>query len=106
MGTLTVRPAGITFDAHSDETVIQAAWRNGYFWPTICNGQGMCKTCVFQVVEGADGLTTPSEFEQEGLDHVTPTLPGDADHYRLACQARITGDVVAQKIGVRARPPE
>ena len=96
---VTVEPSGVAFDVAEGETVIQAAWRAGLYWPTVCNGQGSCRSCVLSVVTGP--LSSVEPWEQEGLDAVTPTLPGHAGPYRLACQARPAGDVVVRKVGVR-----
>jgi ferredoxin, 2Fe-2S len=101
MATVEVRPSGAVFDVQAGETVIQAAWRHGYTWPTVCEGKGSCRACVLQLVEGADALSPIGRWEQEGLDSVTPTLPGDAASYRLACQVTIDDDVVVRKVGVR-----
>lgn len=101
MARLEVRPSGIVLDVEPSETVIEAAWRHGYTWPTVCMGKGTCRACVLQVTDGADAFSPVGRWEQEGLDAATPVLPGDASSYRLACQATITGDVVVQKVGVR-----
>ena len=104
MATVRVQPSGAMFDVEPDETVIAAAWRSGYTWPTVCQGQGTCRTCVLEVVSGADQLSEPDRFEREGLALVTAALPGDPAGYRLACQVRVRGDVVVTKLGVRPAP--
>lgn len=101
MPTVRVLPSGITFDADSSESILAAAWRNGVYWPTNCNGEAMCSVCVLTVVEGGDWLTPIDETEEDGLAIVLPTLPGNPSAHRLACQARANGDVVVRKIGVR-----
>jgi 2Fe-2S ferredoxin len=80
--------------------VIEAAWRNGYSWPSICNGQGMCKTCVFMVVQGGESLSSIKTWEQEGLDSIARGRAQQGE-WRLACQARVDGDVYVRKIGVK-----
>ncbi len=98
---IEVEPARITFDIHADETIIQAAWRNGYTWPTICGGQGTCKTCVFQILEGFEHLSPVEAWEDTGLRSLADSLPNKGQGYRLACQAKVHADIRLRKIGVR-----
>jgi ferredoxin len=99
--TVEVHPSGVVFDVREGETIIQAAWRQGYYWPTVCEGKGSCRACVLQMTEGADAFSPIGRWEKEGLASITPTLAGDAASYRLACQATIRDDVVVHKVGVR-----
>ncbi|MBP1823327.1 2Fe-2S iron-sulfur cluster binding domain-containing protein [Mycobacterium sp. OAE908] len=101
MATVRVQPSDISFDIAAGETIIEAAWRNDLWWPTICRGAGTCKTCVLRVVEGEEHLSPVEPWEHEGLDGIRRTLPGGGVGYRLACQVKAAGDVVVRKIGVR-----
>jgi ferredoxin, 2Fe-2S len=101
MPTVQVKPSGVIFDVRDGETIIQAAWRNGYWWPTVCEGQGTCKACVLRVDAGEENTSPIDSWEREGLDEIGPTLPGGGDGFRLACQIRIAGDDTVHKIGVR-----
>lgn len=101
MAQVVVRPSGVVLAVDEGETIIEAAWRHGYRWPTVCEGQGSCRACVLQVTAGADAFSPVGRWEREGLTEVTPTLPGDPTSYRLACQATITDDVEVRKVGVR-----
>lgn len=78
-----------------------SAIRNGFSWPTICGGQGTCKTCVFSTLEGLDNLAQIEPFEAQALASIAGTLPQRGEGWRLACQATATGDVRLRKIGVR-----
>lgn len=98
---IQVEPSGATFDIESDETVMQAASRNGLTWPTICEGRGTCKTCVFLVLEGDANLSAVESWESEGLKAIADSLPDSGSGWRLACQAKALGDVRLRKIGVR-----
>ena len=98
---IQVEPSGATFDIRAEETIIQAAWRNGYSWPTICNGRGTCRTCVFVTLEGEDNLSSIEPWEGAGLQAIADSLPDSGRGWRLACQARACGDVRLRKIGVR-----
>ena len=103
MATVRVVPSGIEFQAEASESILGAAWRNGIFWPTTCNGEGTCSVCVFTVVDGRDNLSPCEELEEDGLSLVVATMPGDPASHRLACQARTTADVVVRKMGVRRK---
>jgi 2Fe-2S ferredoxin len=96
-----VEPTGATFDILPDETVIEAAWRNGYTWPTICDGRGTCKTCVFSTLDGEENLLAVEPWEASGLEAIADSLPGGGKGWRLACQAKVCGDIRLRKIGVR-----
>jgi 2Fe-2S ferredoxin len=96
-------PSGCEFDIRPGETVIRAAWRNGYFWPTICNGEGTCKTCALFVEEGHEHFSEIEPWEREGLAALGP-LPGGGVGWRLACQAKASDDVRVRKVGVRKAP--
>jgi 2Fe-2S ferredoxin len=96
-----VEPSGATFEILDGETIIEAAWRNGYTWPTICNGQGTCKTCVFLTLDGEENLLAIEPWEASGLETIADSLPDRGQSWRLACQAKVSGDIRLRKIGVR-----
>ena len=48
--------------------------------PFACT-EGICGTCVIEVVEGGENLSDRTEEEVDFL--------GDSDHERLACQCKI-----------------
>ena len=98
---MSVQPSGITFECMTLETIIEGAWRSGLFWPNVCYGLGECRACVLVVVEGHEHFLPPDEFEQEAL-RTTGTIRRGGVDARLACQARITGDVTVRKVGVRS----
>lgn len=56
--------------------------------PFACT-EGVCGTCVVEVVDGMDNL---SDFTQEEKDFL-----GDQDRERLACQCKIKGGCVKLK---------
>jgi 2Fe-2S ferredoxin len=85
------------------EAIMKAATRLGYTWPTVCGGQGECKTCVLEVHEGADLLEPMAREEERGLQEAFGALTRRGHALRLACQARpLGGPVVVYKRGVRA----
>ncbi|MGQ0464180.1 MAG: 2Fe-2S iron-sulfur cluster-binding protein [Sporichthyaceae bacterium] len=98
---VTVQPAGVRLDPEPGESVFAAATRAGYRWPTVCGGLGTCRTCVMVVEDGRANCSTIEELEGEGLDALKEPRDGVR---RLACQTRVTGDVVVLKRGVKAVP--
>jgi 2Fe-2S ferredoxin len=99
--TVRVQPAGHVFPVAPGETIMAAAQRAGFRWPTICGGKASCRTCVFTLVDGADRVAAPSSKEAEALALVR--RPGSRAHavIRLACQTTTSGDLVISKPGVR-----
>jgi len=65
------------------ESIIQACEEAGV--PFACT-EGVCGTCVIEVVEGMENL---SPFTQEESDFL-----GDQNKERLACQCKIRGGCV------------
>lgn len=105
MPHVKVDPHGVTIAAEVGETVMAAAIRDGYWWPTVCEGMGDCHVCFTQVIEGEGNLSPIEGWEQEGLDLLGPAAAqGRPGQVRLACQARVLGDVRLLKRGVRPRP--
>jgi ferredoxin, 2Fe-2S len=100
-GTVHVEPAGVDIVVEDGETILHAAERQGYRWPTICHGQAICTTCFFEVTAGGDDLDPPGPVEEQ----VLRTLPGsqlyEGHELRLACQVRLRSDLSARKRGVR-----
>ncbi|KPM57606.1 ferredoxin [Frankia sp. CcI49] len=122
---MRVEPLGAELTVEPGETVIEAAWRLGYHWPTTCHGQGTCTVCRLEVVRGAEHLVPPDDAEcgalepllsgglPRGLQGVAgiegaaapadvvdaPDLTG-VGNLRLACRVRVTGDVVVRRRGV------
>lgn len=99
---IQVEPSGVSFEVEAGETIMAAAIRNGFTWPTICGGRGTCKTCVFLTLAGGANLLAAEPWEVEGLETIAETLPNGGEGWRLACQAKATGDVTLRKVGVRA----
>jgi ferredoxin len=61
------------------------------FWDKVknCGGVGQCATCIVNVVEGMENLSTKTEFEQFKLRKKPET-------YRLGCQTVVNGSVTVQ----------
>jgi len=100
-GTVRVEPAGVDIAVGDGETVMHAAEREGYRWPTVCHGQAVCTTCFFEVIGGADNLDPAGEVERAALATSPARLVPREHEIRLACQVRLQGDVIVRKLGVR-----
>lgn len=102
MITIRVKPSNFEIEAVPGDTLMAAAWRAGYYWPTTCGGRGECTTCACTILTGKEHVSEMGRFEAKSL------LAGRgrgalAQGLRLACQTQVFGDVVVQKPGVR--PP-
>jgi 2Fe-2S ferredoxin len=67
MARVIVQPSNIEFEAAVGETVMGAARARGLYWPTTCGGQGVCTTCLCEVLEGAEVLAEMSRSERKTL---------------------------------------
>ncbi len=71
------------------ETLLAALQAHYIDWMHSCGGRGRCTTCNFRIIQGVGNLgeLTPSEVAYRQRHQL-------ADEERLACQARIYGDVI------------
>ena len=100
--TVRVEPLGLELPVEPGETVMAAALRCGYVWPTTCHGDGTCSVCWMEVLEGDEHLPPTGDREQEGLQQFAGRR-FIKNPVRLACQTTVEGDVVVQKKGVRSQ---
>ena len=70
MKTITVQPSGVKFTVEDNETILEAAERNGIDFPFRCR-QGVCTSCVCKTLSGdvnygdRDESTLMTETDQE-----------------------------------------
>ncbi|MCU0259818.1 MAG: (2Fe-2S)-binding protein [Ilumatobacteraceae bacterium] len=95
-----VEPLGVTFHLAPGETLMTAAQRAGYWWPTICKGSAQCNRCAVQVIDGA-GLEPRSAVELAGLRAVRWLSGQEDERDRLACQLTASGPATVFKRGVK-----
>ncbi|CAM5183557.1 Phenol hydroxylase, FAD-and [2Fe-2S]-containing reductase component DmpP OS=Castellaniella defragrans(strain DSM / CCUG 39792 / 65Phen) OX=1437824 GN=BN940_04341 PE=4 SV=1 [Castellaniella denitrificans] len=84
---LTLEPLGTTIDVKADQTLLDAALRQGVYIPHAC-GHGLCGTCKVQVLEGMvdHGAANPfALMEMEREDGMT-----------LACCATLESDATIE----------
>ena len=105
MVLVRIEPSGLRLEVPDGESVAEAAWRQGYHWPTTCWGQADCMVCRVEVIEGADAVRDARPEEVGAVRRkLPPSLrrPGT----RLACRLEVTGiGVVLRKEGVRPPTP-
>ncbi|CAM4279230.1 2Fe-2S iron-sulfur cluster-binding protein [Paenibacillus phoenicis] len=90
-GRITFLPSGKTVQVRPGTSVLRAARGARIHLATRCGGNAGCLMCKVQVdPEHAAALTPPSDAERRKLG---PLLD---QGMRLACQAKIRGDVVVQ----------
>ncbi|HVW42825.1 MAG TPA: 2Fe-2S iron-sulfur cluster-binding protein [Amycolatopsis sp.] len=102
--TVRVEPAGLDIEVRHGETLFDAAWREGYDWPTICLGQARCTYCHVRVrADGTAALSRVEKDEQLAIQRIARRLYSlDTSGLRLACQLRvITGDIVVEQPAFR-----
>jgi phenol/toluene 2-monooxygenase (NADH) P5/A5 len=58
---ITIEPIGTTIDVEEDQTILDAALRQGVWLPFAC-GHGTCGTCKVQVLEGLYDVGDASPF--------------------------------------------
>jgi ferredoxin, 2Fe-2S len=96
-----VEPIGVDLALEPGETIIEAAWRLGYYWPTVCYGQARCTQCAVEVLGGEENLTPVEGDEGDALrQRLSAAGRRDLGRIRLACRARATGRVTVRKDGV------
>lgn len=98
---IRIEPAGILLSCRPGETLIQCAWRHGYYWPTICGGAAECGACRCKVTEGLAAAEPPGDAEQLLFERMPHLRSGPED--RLACRLTATGPLTVRKPGVRPR---
>jgi 2Fe-2S ferredoxin len=105
MPRITIQPLDRTIEARDGATIMEAAWANGLYWPTTCGGEGICTSCACNIEEGAENLDALGRSERKTLSEERGEAALRNGTLRLACQARVRGDVVVNKPGVRPTRP-
>jgi len=72
---------------------------NGFYWPTICGGNGECGVCRFEAAEHAENLA-PETDREAILFRTIPRVSAAGLPVRFACCAIANGPVVARRKGI------
>jgi 2Fe-2S ferredoxin len=73
-------------------SILDAALDNDIELAHNCGGNCACSTCHVIIEEGMENLSEMSEDEEDMLD----TAPGLTLESRLACQSKVSGDVIVR----------
>jgi 2Fe-2S ferredoxin len=87
-------PSEFSCDAGKGESILDIALAEGVSIQHACGGFCACTTCHCEIIEGAQNLEAPDEDELERLG----VLDGRTPNSRLACQAKLKGDVVVRVV--------
>lgn len=79
---------GLAVDAPPGKTLLDVSRDNRIPHMSVCGGRARCSTCRVVVMGDQDGLSPVGPAERKLLD-----LINAEPNMRLACQARVTGDV-------------
>ena len=101
MPTIKILPLDIEIEAAPGQTIMEAAHEHGLYWPTTCGGQAICTTCMCRIETGVEELDEIGRRELATLTEERSEAMIRENHLRLACQARVNGDVTVNKRGVR-----
>ena len=105
MPKVTIQPLNRTIEAQEGQTIMEAAWADGLYWPTTCGGEVICTSCACTIEEGAENLDALGRSERKTLSEERGETALREGTLRLACQARVRGDVTVMKPGVRPAEP-
>ena len=95
-----VEPSGIELEAEPGETVMAAARRAGYRWPTVCGGQAECGVCALEVVDTPGPLARPGADETDRIARLPERRLHPDRTYRLACRLVVVDGLTVRKRGV------
>jgi len=93
MSFITFLPDQQTVESSNAETLLDAAQRADIPITHVCQGNGRCSTCRVQIVEGQENVSPPSNTEK-----LIAVQMGFGETIRLACQAKVTGDVKVRRL--------
>jgi 2Fe-2S ferredoxin len=98
MARVRVLPSDVVITVGAGESILDAALREGWAWPTNCFGQARCTACRVTIVAGGDQLDAPEPEEVGVLDRLDrlDRQPDAPLRRRLACRARPRGDLTVE----------
>ena len=96
MPKVTFLPLNQTVEGQKGDTILDIAIQNNIPIQHACGGFCACTTCHVMVKSGAENISKVDEDEEERLDRAT----GVTLHSRLACQSKLSGDVVVEIVNL------
>jgi ferredoxin, 2Fe-2S len=99
MPAVRVLPADAVVDVAAGESLMAAAQRQGWFWPTVCGGDSECGTCWVVIEEGAGHGSAMETAERVTL---AKGMKANEPRARLACQIKVSGPMVVNRRSVKA----
>lgn len=87
-----IHPQGKSGTVTRNLTLLDAAKELGFSLNHDCGGNASCTTCRVEVQSGNENLSEIDFDEQDLLDREALSDP----RHRLACQARVQGDVIVR----------
>ena len=81
-------------------SVVEAFSNHGFYWPVGCDLVGECTNCAMEVVSGVGRISSMGRYERQNLLRQRGPRSIEDPRPRLACQARVEGDIVVYKRGV------
>jgi 2Fe-2S ferredoxin len=106
MPRITIQPLDRVIEATEGATIMEAAHEHRLYWPTTCGGEGICTSCACTIEEGEGNLEPMGRGELKTLAEELSEAAVRSRRLRLACQARVHGDVTVTKRGVRPEDSE
>jgi ferredoxin, 2Fe-2S len=103
MPAVRVLPADAVVEVAAGESLMAAAQRQGWLWPTVCGGDCDCGTCWVVVEDGAGHASAMEANERATL---AKGMKANEPRARLACQIRVTGPMVVTRRSVKAPTKE
>lgn len=83
-------------EVEAGESLLEAAHRVEAPVYTLCGGIAACIQCRVRILEGDTHLSPPGALEKDRIGNIFHIT-----RERLACQARVSGDVVVEALPVQ-----
>ncbi len=93
MPSITFLPDNRKEELHADETILEVAQRSSIPLTHVCQGDARCSTCRIQIIDGIEHVSPRSGPENDIAQRM-----GFGQDIRLACQAKISGDVTVRRL--------
>src|SRR5215472_4436063 len=85
--------ADVFVQAEPGQSLLEASLASGIRHYNICGGRARCSTCRVRVLDNPEGLSPRSVLEE-----MMAAQLHWGDEIRLACQARVTGPAVVERL--------